>query len=459
MAGIGFELRRIFGKKTLASSTWGILYASMSTVGSSLVFIILLFVMRELLNYFRVSELESLFFTFSFTYVFLIAILNSSFQSTILSRYISDKIFEKKEADICASMFGMMSVSSVIVGIELLILCVFMYLQDNIPLGFLVVYYLLGILATSAYNMITYVSALKEYKQVTFSYFTGIVMTILMVFVLKYLVRLHVILAIYLSLVVGFFFINILLICCCVKAFGLNSDKYFEYLGYFKKYPKLIFSGFVYMLGFYASNVFYWFGSDMRVTVSIFSTAPNYDLAMFLAILINLSGMIIFEVKTETTFYEKYVSYLSALEGGSYEHIERERVSLQNTVNLQMFFVYEIQLIITIIAICLINIFYPYLGLNAQILNMFMLLGMALYCVNSMYFTIILLYYFSDHSSACIGPAVFFIIVVAGSFICCKLGNPYYPIPVLLGGIVGWIVSFILLRHRIKNLNSYLMCR
>ena len=459
MAGIGFELRRIFGKKTLASSAWGVVYASMSTVGSSLVFIILLFVLRGLMSFFRVSELESLFFTFSFTYIFLIAILNSSFQNAILSRYISDKIFSKKEEDICASMFGMMAISSAVVAVEVLVLCVFMYRHDNMPVYFLAAYYLLAILATNAYNMITYVSALKEYKKVTAAYFVGIIVTIIMICLLKYLTQLHIIVVVYWSLVVGFFLVNMLLVYACVKAFGVSSNKYFEYLGYFKKYPKLIISNFGYMLGFYVSNIIYWFFSDMSATVSIFSTAPNYDLAMFMAILINLSGMVIFEVKTETTFYDKYISYLSALENGAYENIERERVSLQNVINLQMFFVYEVQLIITIITICLVNIFHPYLGINSQTLNMFMLLGMAMYCVYSMYFTVIFLYYFSDHSFACVGPIIFLGVVIVGCLICCKLGSPYYPIPMLVGGIVGWIVSFALLRYRIKNLTAYLMCR
>lgn len=197
----------------------------------------------------------------------------------------------------------------------------------------------------------------------------------------------------------------------------------------------------------------------MGVTVSIFSVAPNYDLAMFLAILVNLSGMVVFEVKTETLFYDKYVSYLSALNMGTYDLIEKERVSMQNTINLQLFFVYEVQLIITVILICLVNIFYPYLGISSQVLNMFMLLGMGLYCTFCMYFTVIFLYYFEDHTSSYIGPSVFLAIVLIGSAICCKIGNPFYPIPLLAGGVAGWIISFVLLRRRLKNLNAYLLCR
>lgn len=459
MAGIGFELRKIFGKKTLLSRTWGVIYASMVSVGSSLVFIILLFLVRFLMQYYHATELESLFFTSSFTYAFLVAILISAFMNTVVSRYISDQVFEGKEHDICASMFGTLTVSSVGAGIVALILCLGMYFHDGVPFQFLIAYYLLIILASNVYNMITYVSALKEYMKVTLSYLAGVIITIVLFGVFYHVFHMHLIMAVYWALAAGFFCINLLLVNTCVKMFGAPSNQYFAFLAYFKKYPKLLLSGCAYMVGFYISNIIYWHFSDMSVQISIFKTAPNYDMAMFLAMVVNLSGMVIFEVKTETTFYEKYIEYLSAINKGTYDLIESKRVALQNTISLQLFFLYEVQLIITIILICLANVFYPYLGLGSQILNLLLLLGMGLFCTFCMYSTVIFLYYFEDHRAAAISTGVFFATVLVGSCICCLIGEPFYPIPVLVGGIAGWVVSFILLRKRLKNLNAYLLCR
>lgn len=459
MAGIGFELRKIFGKQTLMSRTWGVIYASLTSVGPSLMFVLLLFILRLLMKHYSATELEMLFFTASFTYSFLVAILISALLNTVVSRYISDKIFEKKEDNICSSMFGVLMIGTVVSGIIAVVMCILLYKHSGVPLRFLGAYYLLTVLATNVYNMITYVSAVKEYKKVTFSYFLGVCVSILMFFLLYKFFGWHMILAIFWALVAGFFIINILLVCACVKAFGFPSSNYFGFLSYIVKYPKLLLSGFSYMLGFYLSNIIYWLFSDMSVQITIFRIAPNYDMAMFMALLVNLSGMVIFEVKTETTFYDKYIDYLSALNKGTYDLIEAKRVALQNIINLQLFFLYEVQLIITVILICLANIFYPYLGISNQILNMLLLLGMGIYCTFCMYFTVVFLYYFEDHTAACVGPVLFLAIVLIGSLICCILGEPYYPIPVLAGGIAGWIVSFIGLRKRLKNLNTYLLCR
>lgn len=459
MAGIGFELRKLFGKKTLLSRTWGVLYASMVSVGSSLVFILLLFWIRYFMRQAGVSELESLFFTSSFTYAFLTAILISAFLNTIVSRYVSDMVFEGRENEICASVFGVLTISSTAAAVIAACLCLGMYLQDGIELSFLAAYYLLTILAADVYNLISYVTALKEYRKVALYYLTGILVTAGVFGLLHRGMGISFMLAVYWALTAGFFVILLLLVSACIKMFGMPEKSYFAFVSYFRKYPSLLLSGCAYMAGFYISNLIYWQFSDMSVQVSIFKTAPNYDMAMFLAMVINLSGMVIFQVKTETTFYEKYIAYLSAVQQGTYEFMEAGRVSLQNTISLQLFFLYEVQLIISIILICLANIFYPYLGVASEILNLLMLLGMGLYGTFCMYATVIFLYYFEDYKAAAVSTVVFLTVTALGSAICCIVGEPYYPLPVLAGSMAGWVVSFLCLRYRLHHLNAYLLCK
>ncbi|MPM69766.1 hypothetical protein SDC9_116714 [bioreactor metagenome] len=408
---------------------------------------------------FGIEELRSMFFISSFTYIFLVAILVSSLFNTILSRYISDCIFVKKEADICASMFGILAVGSIVSGIIIFALCLGMYFNDRIPIRFLIVYYWLGILATNTYNLITYVSALKEYKEVTISYLISLVVAIPTFLLLYKVFNVEIVFAAYISLSIGFFLANILLVSCCIKAFGKPSNNYFSFLSYFKRFPKLVLSGFSYMLGFYISTVIYWAFSDMSTQVSIFRTAPEYDMAMFMAIVVNMPALVIFVVKAETEFFDKYVAYLSALNRGAYSIIEKERENMINIIRLQLFYVYEVQLIIVVVLICLANVFFPYLGISAQSLNMFMILSMGLYCTFCMYFTVIFLYYFEDHTFAAIGPVIFLVLTTALSLICSVIGKPFYTLPLLIGGIIGWVITYILLKKRLKKLNMFLLCK
>lgn len=457
MAGIGFELRKIYGRKTLASNIWGTVYATMTSIGPSVLTAVLILGLKFIMDRSGVSELESRFFISSFTYVFLFSILIAAFFNATLSRYISDCIFTRREGEICASVFGILTMSTAASGLVMLVLCWAMYCKSGLSFSFLAVYYLLGVLVTDVYTLMTYVSALKEYKEVTLSYFLGLVLAAA-VFVLCRS-RLHVVVAAYLALVCGYFLIAFMLTFWCVRAFGKPSPAYFACLRYFRKYPKLALSNFTYMLGFYAVTILYWCFSDMREQVSIFATAPTYDQAFFLAIAVNMPALVLFVVRVETAFYDKFTRYLSSLNSGSYDQIEKERMSMVNTLRYQLFFVYEVQLIICVVLICLANVFFPYLNINTQVLNMFMVLSMGLYTVFCMYFTVIFLYYFEDQTAACVGPCVFLGVTVLAGLAAVWFGKPWYPLPLLIGGLCGWGVTFVLLRRRLDTLNSFLMCR
>ncbi len=459
MAGIGFELRKIYGRKTLASNIWGSLYATMTAVGPSVLVAVMLIFLKIVMDRADITELENRFFISSFTYVFLVSILICALFSTVLSRYISDCVFMRDEKAICASVFGVLTVGSGISGAIMLALCVAMHVRSGVPVSFLAVYYCLGVLVTDAYNLMTYVSALKQYKEVTFSYFLGMLFAAGLYVFEVYVMELHVVAAAYLALAGGYFLLVLLLAFWCVRAFGEPEGSYFVFLRYFVRYPKLLASGGCYMLGFYVATVIYWFFSDMRECVSIFWTAPSYDLAMFLAIIANMSSLVIFVVRVETAFFDKYVAYLSALNNGSYDLIEKERESMGNVLRYQLFFVYEVQLIITVVLICLANVFFPYLNISVQVLNMFMVLSMGLYTVFCMYFTVVFLYYFEDHAGACAGPCVFLLVTAAVAVAAVFLGKPFYTLALLAGGLCGWIVSFGRLRYRLEHLNAFLMCR
>ena len=459
MAGIGFELRKIYGRKTLVSGIWGSIYATMTAVGPSVLVAVLILFLKYAMDRAGITELENRFFMSSFTYIFLVAVLISALFCTVLSRYVSDCVFSGDDKALGASVFGVLTVTSVLSGSVMLALCIGMYHKSDVPPYFLILYYLLGILVANAYTIMTYVSALKEYKEVSFSYFAGIILAAIVYVLAHNMWGMHTVVAAYLALTCGYFLLNVMLVFWCVNAFGMPRENFFGFLYYFVRFPRLFVSGFFYMLGLYSATILYWNSADIREQVSIFRTAPTYDLAMFLAILVNMSALVIFVVKVETAFFDKYVAYLSALNNGSYNRIRKEQESMTNSIRCQLFFVYEVQMIITVVLICLANVFFPYLNISVQVLNLFMVLSMGVYTVFCMYFTMIFLYYFEDHTAACIASCIFLGITSMLAVIACRLGGAFYPLPLLGGGFCGWMSAFWFLRHRLWHLNSFLMCK
>lgn len=459
MAGIGFELRKIYGKKTLASKVYGSLYATMATIGPTILFMLLLLLINLAMGWYQVPELDRLTFTSSFTYLFLGAILISSLHNAVLSRYISDKVFENREQEIADALAGCLITGTTCSAVVMLVLCVTLYGNGLKDLLLLSVYYLLGIFVTNAYNLLIFVSALKEYRKITASYLVGLAVSAPVFLVLLRFTRMPFIQAAYAAVAISFLLINVFLVLCCMRAFGQPQGKYFGFLRYYKKYPALLVSGGLYMLGFYLSNMIYWAFSDYVAVVCGLKTIPAYDLATFMAIVVNLPSMVIFVVSAETAFYEKYVAYLSALGKGSYARIEKARLSLQKTTQSQLFFVYEAQLIITIIAICVAVVAAPYLMLSDTVVTLFSVLAIGFFCLFSMYYTVIMLYYFQAYKASAIAVAAFVAVEILGCVICLPMNIFFYSVPMVAGPVIGWVIAFVYLRKLIRDLNSAMLCR
>lgn len=459
MAGIGFELKKIYGRKTLAANIYGSIYATMTTIGPSVISAILMLVLKIILDQSGLTVLESRFFISSTTYIFVIGTLTAILFSTPVSRYIADCIFLEKEADILPSAFGVLVLSTSISGIIMLFLCVNMYQsQREISTLFLLNYYLLGVLVTDVYSMMTYSSALKHYTLLTFSFFLGMLLAIIVYIVCSVFLGITSVTAAYVALVCCYYLILFMLVFQCVKTFGLPKGQYFTFLTYFRRYPKLAIGSIAYTFGIYCPTIIYWFFSRISEQVSIFYTAPLYDLALFLAIIVNMPALVIFVVKVETNFYEKYTFYVTALNNGTYDLIQKERDIMLRTMRYQLYFIYEAQLIITVVSICLISVFFPYLNVSTHMLNMFVGTSLGLYAVFCMYFTIIVFYYFSDYKSAYITSFIFLIVTFLGAIVA-TLVDDFYSLPLLIGGLCGWVISFFLLNHRMKTLDSFLICK
>ena len=459
MAGIGFELKKIYGRKTLAAKLEGTFYATMSTIGPAVLSVALMLALKLLLNRMGLTLLEERFYISSTTYAFVIATLAAVLFAAPVSRYISDCIFLGRESDICPSAFGVLALSTAVSGIVMLLLCVGIHFrsQDKVSLLFLVIYYLLGVLVTDVYSMMTYASALKHFKSLAFSFLLGALLAVAVYFLCGKWLRLDKVTAACAGLVCCYFVILLALVFQCVRTFGPPKGRYFAFLPYFRRYPKLAVGSFAYTLGMYCPTLIYWFFSRGAELVSVFRTVPAYDVALFLAIMVNMPSLVIFVVKVETAFYEKYTLYVSALNNGAYSLIQKERGVMSRALRYQLFFVYEIQLVITVVLVCLISVFFPFLNASSHMLGMFVVLSLGIYTVFCMYFTIVVFYYFSDYGGACISALVFLAVTALAAALA-VLTDGFYPLPLLLGGLCGWTTSFLLLRRRMEKLDSFLMC-
>lgn len=459
MAGIGFELRKIYRKKTLSSAIAGSFYATVSTIGPAVLFSGMILLLDMVFDWINADILVSEFFVTSFSTLCLISLLTSAAITAVLSRFISDCIFKGENGKISASIMGVLLLTAAVSGIVSAILAVCMMIFMHVPAALALMYYLTCTGIACTYTVMTYISAIKEYKKITLAYLIGTAAVLLVFGILHFLLRQGLCLSLYTGLAFGFWLMNLLMVRQCLKSFGAPYGQAFEFIQYFKKYPFLMIGGFAYMLGIFIPNLIYWMLLPGHEVIGIFCAAPAYDSAMFLSVLVTMPAIVMFTVKTETTFADQYKTYLSALNTASYEQIELEHQQLIRTMSNDYFTVCEVQLILTVVLICLMNVLFPYLGMNTEILQTFSLLGLGMYCIFSMYFTVVFLYYFEDYTYSLYGPVICCCIGLIGSLICAVWFPLWTAMPVLIGGLASWLISFYLLKKRVDGLNAFLMCK
>ena len=100
MAGIGVKLNKIYGKNTITTNIIGFFYSTVVTIAPILVVIINLVLMQYALKFNTVGYFDRELFSCTVLYIFIFSLLTTSPFNAVLSRYMSDVIFEERYEDV-----------------------------------------------------------------------------------------------------------------------------------------------------------------------------------------------------------------------------------------------------------------------------------------------------------------------------------------------------------------------
>ena len=460
MAGIGFELKKIFTRGGIFNSVRGAFYASLTTIGPLIMIVGLLFSMYVFLDYSSISFAGRELMASTILYVFIFSLITTSPFNSVLSRYIADKIFDEKMDDILPSYYVGMFLNiglSALMGIPFS-LCEYFIGNVN-PFYVFSSYCMYVTLAFSFFNM-CYITALKEYKKITYSFLFGLSVAFIAAFIMVRVFHIALNEAIIYSFTIGFTLIAICLFAVVKSFFKVNSHNYRETFHYFRKFVPLFLVNLFYILGLYVHNFVFWTSHLQQITVKVFVSAPTYDLATCIAMFINIPTMVIFIVQVETDFHEKYAHYCEAIIGGTHRDILLHKKEMLKTLMYKFVFIFQFQLLINIILYLLCIIFLPRLGISSAVMDMLPSLTVAYFCVFLMYCLVVFMYYFEEIKGALITTALFFSITLVGSIICMLIAPPsFYGTGLCLGALIAMIYAYMKIRNTENRLEYHIFCR
>lgn len=200
MAGIGFELKKLFAKKGILNSVKAYGYATVICSGPMLLGVVLLLGIMFLCFYFGANAFDKELLICMITYTLLASITVTSIFNMVITRFTADMLYEDKKSAVLPSFWGssalMMTIGSVLWLIFLtfsganLMCCILMFIFFNEMI--------------LVWNAMGYLTAIKDYRGIFLSYFVAIAVILVLGFVLVMLFPSYIIEMLLLSVTVGY---------------------------------------------------------------------------------------------------------------------------------------------------------------------------------------------------------------------------------------------------------------
>lgn len=458
MAGIGFELKKIYRKESISRGLAGIVYSSIVTIGPMILVICSILLMYFLLGMSEISFAKRELLSSTILYTFIFSVILTSPFNVVFSRYLADKFYLEEYSDILASYYTGNTLCCVIATAMFLPAALSLKLRGNIDTPFILAAYVQWMSLVILFFAITYLHATKDYKIIAMFFLIGMAVTVVVAAAARFLLKTDEIHAIIYGLALGFFVIAAGDFSYIKRYFRSPSQEYGECVRYMFQFRRLLGANLFYILGLYVHNFVFWTTSDRLFIASTFYSHQSYDMASCLAMFTNISAMVSFTVVVETRFHTAYKEYMEAVIGGTYKMIAKGRRKMFRTLSQQIIQVFGSQTAITTLIFLFFVLFGRRIGFDSVTLSIYPALVVAYLGIFMMYGNIIYLYYFSDETGAFLTAFLFFSVTLAGSILSSKLPIPFWGMGAFAGMLAGWTFSFFRIRWIERNMDTFIFC-
>lgn len=458
MAGIGFELKKVFQEENISKNLGGVGYSTLVTVGPTFIVISTIILLYKVLGYLSVGYADRELLSSTILYAFIFSVIIVSPFNGVMSRFVADKIYEEKYEDILPSFYVGLLITVIVAAIFAIPFALRLVFIGKVSWIFTFASYSLFFTLIIAFYSMTYLYATKNYKIVAGYFVIGMIFSFIIAVALFFIFRAPTINAILYGLTIGFLIISILQFSYIKKYFNKSSNNYLLCLKYFKNQKKIFFSNLFYTLGIYVHNFVFWALAEPTIIAKCYVSIPSYDMASCIAMFSNISAIIIFTVMAETKFHDKYQEYGEKVIGATWREIVKAKRSMFRLLMKQLVYVVAIQAVITATIYLICVTILPKAGFGGMIMVIYPSLTAAFFAIFIMYCSIIYLYYLNDNTGALITSTLFLASVLIGSVIATRLPENLYGIGAFAGATIGWSYSFFRIRYMEKNFDEHIFC-
>ena len=457
MAGVGFELKKLFTARTAAGHIKAYSYSAIITAGPFALMTSMVLAVQSLFAYYGIKEESSQIFVASVVYAFVFSQIFSAGFIMVLTRYLADSLSLNRFADATASLFGMGAILTTLGAAA----AGLFFLDKPLPLLTKWLGYIFFAELLLAWTESVYLSAVKRYSRLLVSYLTGVLFSILFTWLFLNYSGLQPEQSGLLAMDIGMGLINLLFLLHIIDYFGMPKyGQNFAFLPYFERHWRLFLTATFYMLGLFLPNLIIWQGEWGVLVGGTYLYSPVYDVVTFYAFLSILPLMTMFVVTVETNFYERYVNFFSYItQKGNFKEIDDARKDLLHTLWFELRHIIEFQLVFTLVALAVGNYLLSWSGITYNQVNMYNVLLFGAFFTGLLQLIYILLVYFDYQKSVLSLSTVFFLSNLVLGIWGYYMGGTYsYGFTFFMAAALSFIWAFIKLNHFAKRINYLVFC-
>lgn len=458
MAGIGFELNKLFKEKGLSSKVKAIGYSGIVVAGPLVLGIALVFIISSLAAYYGLSENDRMLLISMITYAIMASLFLTGVVSLPVTRFVSDELYMHEDKKIIPSYYGALAV---ILPPGVIIYFIFL-LQSHLGSGITILNLMLFVLLSSIWLMSNYLSAIKDYKGIMFSYVIAIIAALISIFILHAIFG-NAFWIFLMGCVIGYGCQFIYSVNLLYDFFISQRRGAFEFLPYMKKYFSLSLIGMLSNIGVFSHIIMAW---HSRISIHVkgaFYASPYYDVPAFYAYLATLVTTIFFVSKAETAFFVKYSDYFGALNSKApYYFVNEKREQMLTIMWTDILQAGVLQILTTVGMLSVGVIIFEKTGFGSlvQIRSYFieLTLGYSMFATANM--LTLFSMYFADYKSVLIDDAVFAGSVLLFSSLFMKFGPlRLFGMGFCLGTFIFLVISYLNLRLYTANLEYEVLAK
>jgi uncharacterized membrane protein len=347
MAGIGFELRKILRRETLTGVARAYAYAGLISSGPLILSIFGILIIGVLSLASVIPKFAIVEFQVSVTYIIALSLILTGPLQLSFTRFISDRLFEKRADLVLSNYNGVVLVSTIASGLLGFIAMAVAFRAE--PLVYQLLMIAGFVVVSNVWIAVIFLSSVKQYRQILFVFLIGYACTVAFALLLngQGLV----------GLLGGFVAGHLVLLG------GLSGLIYRDYQStrfisfeVFRKrfaYPSLALVGLLFNLGVWLDKFMFWYapGTGSKV-IGPLHASVIYDIPVFIAYVCVMPGMATFLVRIEADFVEYYDAFFDAVRNGAtLRHINDMRDMMVGSVRTGLYEIIKVQAIVLLLIV------------------------------------------------------------------------------------------------------------